>query len=215
MKKTALILALTAVLPFMAGAKSPSDSNPGSAPDTLRPKVSRQVNDGRKNEISASYGTLTLVQFVSGMAGAFGTAFSGGNVTLEKLDGYGSVSLAYYRAVNKWLSIGTDIAAEYVSMTFKNKNSEERTKNATLVFSPMFTMKGNWLRRNHFGLYSRIAAGAMFMDTPGASENKLQVVPTAQVSPVGVEFGGSGFRGFVEMGLGAQGVLVGGLKYRF
>lgn len=58
-----------------------------------------------------------------------------------------------------------------------------------------------------------INAGAMLIKNP--VENRINAMLAAQISPVGLEFGGIGFRGFIEGGLGTQGVIVAGPKYRF
>lgn len=186
--------------------------------DTLTSEIpqqsgSRNVYDGLKNEISASYGVLTLLQVEYGLSGIFETVFSGGLIQIDHLRGHGAFSLSYYRAVNSWLSVGADFAIEHVSMTYHVKDSQETKETSETAFSPMLTLKCNWLRRAHFGMYSRLSAGAMFMKSPASGT--VRPAFTLQASPIGAEFGGTALRGFVEGGFGAQGCIMGGLRFRF
>ena len=52
----------------------------------------------------------------------------------------------------------------------------------------------------------------------GTSDKKKgddgKVTVNWQASLIGVEFGGA-FRGFVEVGTGEQGIILGGLRYKF
>lgn len=199
MKKIIILsLLLLAAAPFPACAQA---------------KVSRQVNERARNEISASYGAATIMQIAYGLGGVFGTVFTGGGVTVEKLRCSGAISVSYYRGLNKWLSVGVDLAGEHLSLTFKNKNTGNLTENSAMVISPMLTAKGNWLRRNHFDIYSRISAGVSMLNNP--IEKQFSTTFATQISPIGLEFGGINFRGFLEGGMGTQGIFIGGLKYRF
>lgn len=46
-------------------------------------------------------------------------------------------------------------------------------------------------------------------------EKDSGVFPNFQISLVGAEVGSRQWRGFAEMGFGEQGILMGGLRYRF
>lgn len=200
---------------ILALALSAAFSVRTSAEDTQLQGVPARtgMNDTPKNEISLSYGTLTLLQFESGLSGILGTGFSGGLLILESISGYGAINLSYLRSVNGWLALGTDFSAEFLSMTFKAKETGNKRESKTAAFTPMATAKANWLRREHFGMYSRLSAGAMFMHEK--VDNKVLTSFAFQASPVGMEFGGFSFRGFVELGFGSQGCILGGVKYRF
>ena len=201
--KTTISITLSVLL--LAATSSPSFAQSAEA--------SKQVNDRAKNEISVSYGTITITQISAVLGGLFVTAFSGGNIVMEKFNGKGAISLSYYRALNNWLAVGADLACENASLTLRNKITDTRTESPVTAFSPMLTAKGNWLRRNHFDIYSRISAGAMIMKNP--VRGTVNATFIAQVSPIGLEFGGINFRGFIEGGAGAQGSIIAGLKFRF
>ena len=65
-----------------------------------------------------------------------------------------------------------------------------------------------------------MAAGAMLLaDKTSDSEinkkeNGSKMYFMWQVSALGIEFGGK-FRGFIEAGVGEQGIVLGGSKYKF
>jgi len=67
-------------------------------------------------------------------------------------------------------------------------------------------------------LYSKVAAGGTLMSSKvtedGKSESESKLYFMGQVSAIGVEFG-SKLRGFVEVGAGEQGIVLGGIKYKF
>jgi hypothetical protein len=88
----------------------------------------------------------------------------------------------------------------------------DRTRN---YFTLMPAVKYYWVNKNHFGLYSKVAAGATLMSYKATGqENDSKVYFMCQVSAIGVEFGGK-LRGFVEAGVGEQGIVLAGLKYKF
>ena len=75
-------------------------------------------------------------------------------------------------------------------------------------------MKFAWLNRAHVGLYSKLAAGAGYFFANG-SDSKDNFSVAFQVTPVGVDFGGEQFRGFLEVGVGWQGIVSGGVRWFF
>jgi hypothetical protein len=86
----------------------------------------------------------------------------------------------------------------------------------------MPAVKFDWLRRQYFGLYSKLAIGATLRsekidyyadDKKDFSENGLHV--NWQVSVIGVEAGGTQLRGFLELGTGEQGIALLGVRYKF
>ena len=71
-----------------------------------------------------------------------------------------------------------------------------------------------WLNRAHVGLYSKLAAGAGLFFANG-SDAKDNISFAFQATPIGVDFGGEQFRGFVEAGVGWQGIVSGGVRWMF
>ena len=80
--------------------------------------------------------------------------------------------------------------------------------------SAMPLVKFAWLNRAHVGLYSKLAAGAGLFFANG-SDAKDNISFAFQATPIGVDFGGEQFRGFVEAGVGWQGIVSGGVRWMF
>mgnify|MGYP006936001231 FL=1 len=84
----------------------------------------------------------------------------------------------------------------------------------------MPSIKWYWVNKNHFGLYCKAAVGPILVSCTAenyeynTSNSESGIYPMFQVSPIGVEFGGK-FRGFAELGLGDQGLVLGGVRYKF
>ena len=84
----------------------------------------------------------------------------------------------------------------------------------------MPAIKWYWVNKDSFGLYSKGAVGAAFLNS---TEKDLATDTTKddssthfmfQLSFIGIEFGKQ-FRGFVEGGVGEQGFLLAGIRYKF
>ena len=85
-------------------------------------------------------------------------------------------------------------------------------------------VKFNWLRRNNWGLYSKVGVGYTRAEfkTTGEDSNGTYTKDSSgdnffnfQASLVGVEAGNRSVRGFAELGFGEQGVIHGGIRFRF
>ena len=173
-------------------------------------------NEDLKNEIGVSYGAgLSLIG--DGIGNGIGKAFGqlgGYKYTNDKQ--FGSLSVEYFRHLNSnnRVAIGGIFAySRYGEDELKdNIKVGDRTRN---YFTLMPAVKYYWVNKNHFGLYSKAAVGATLMTYKATGqENDSKVCFMCQVSGIGVEFGGK-LRGFVEAGVGEQGIVLAGLKYKF
>ena len=90
----------------------------------------------------------------------------------------------------------------------------------------MPAVKFNWLRKANWGMYSKVAIGASLANSSkedynengkltGQKENTNDVFFNFHASLLGVEAGNQHVRGFAELGLGEQGIILGGVRYRF
>ena len=85
----------------------------------------------------------------------------------------------------------------------------------------MPSIKYNYVYSKSFALYSKVAAGAMYVhaksdnlkDNTTDSSNKILFM--GQASLLGLEAGSQNFRCFMELGVGEQGIVLAGLKYKF
>ena len=85
----------------------------------------------------------------------------------------------------------------------------------------MPAVKFNFLRKKNFGLYSKAALGVTyrteFIDYDDGSEDydEKDLLLNWQLSFIGIEAGSPYLRAFAELGIGEQGVVCAGLRYKF
>lgn len=158
-------------------------------------------NDELKNEISIGYGFGSI----SNIASIYQIAFS---FSSSDQNGFwGPIAVEYQRHLSSMVSVGG--LATIAGCSWGNDKKASST-----YISVMPAMKFNWINKEHFGLYSKVAAGLMFVHSSYKGESNSNTTFTFQVSALGVEFG-SQLRGFAELGFGEQGVLAAGLRYKF
>ena len=124
-----------------------------------------------------------------------------------------------------WIDVGgiftTNISSEDVYSN--DKLMIHRNKS---FFSLMPAVKFNWLRKDQWGLYSKLAAGVFFgrfadkdYDENGKRASKANVESdwgfNWQASVIGIEAGSDNVRGFIELGVGEQGVALAGVRCKF
>ena len=176
-------------------------------------------NDKDRNEVSITYGQFTIPQFAYVMGGVLGAAFTVGHFTFENPKMIGAMGVECVHYVNNWLGFGMAAMCDYMTATAMNVASDgTKTPNGKFqlgVVSAMPVVKFAWLNRPHVGLYSKLAAGAGYTFTGDNADIKDNFMFAFQATPLGVDFGGERFRGFVEAGLGMQGVVSGGVRWLF
>ena len=95
--------------------------------------------------------------------------------------------------------------------TFSTCKWNDTENSRTKYFSIMPAVKYNWLNRDKFSMYSKLAVGVLVGLETGDATEKTKATLGWQASAVGAEYGGA-FRGFLELGCGEQGMLVIGLR---
>ena len=175
-------------------------------------------NDKDRNEFSIMYGQATLPQFAYVMGEVFGVMFSLGHASFENPHMYGAAGVEYVHYTNDWFGFGGTVMCDYMTATTVNVDKDgNKTPNGQFKLgcvSAMPLVKFAWLNRAHVGLYSKLAAGAGFFFANG-SDAKDNFSIAFQATPIGVDFGGERFRGFVEAGVGMQGIVNGGIRWFF
>ena len=178
-------------------------------------------NEELRHEVSVAYGGPSLSQFGSGLGEGLGLAFT--NSEYDDGNIFGPISAEYfYHPNNPRLAVGGIITyskwdSDVLRRSNHNDKLGERNRN---YLSVMPGIKWYWVNKNSFGFYSKAAAGPIFVfcksedyeSNKSLTQNGTYFL--VQCSPIGIEFGGK-FRGFAEIGLGEQGVLLGGLRYKF
>lgn len=179
-------------------------------------------NEQLKNEIGVSYGA-GLSMIGDGIGNGIGNGLIEQGLGVYKWDNqkqFGSLSVEYFRHLNNpKLAVGVigsfSRCSEDVILKSDNVKKGDRARN---YFTVMPAIKYSWINKKHFALYSKGAVGITVMNVKSNqgtySSNDSKVYFAFQASLVGVEFGGK-LRGFVEAGVGEQGIVLAGLKYKF
>ena len=177
-------------------------------------------NENLHHELSLSYGFGSIAQFGDGVGEGLGLVFT--NTEYDDGSIVGPITLEYfYHFNNPRLAIGGSFTYSKWDSDVLVRNSQtkvgERNRN---FFSVMPAFKSYWVNKNHFGLYSKVAAGIGFLQcTDNDFETHVKKDDNGcyfmfQLSFIGVEFG-SKFRGFAEAGIGDQGFIQAGIRYKF
>ena len=194
-----------------------------------------------RHEIGVTVGSGANTEIFSGLAdfstvlveATVSSIITGGTVTAYY--NYGdesyipSISVEYYYHVNPIIALGGYVAFNgmnrdmYYTWTdnvnhvdHKVMNGEAKRRN--ISFIP--TAKFDWLRKKHFGLYSKAGFGMSIMyETQETKESTdfsdTTIIPNIHLTLIGIEAGSETWRGFMEYGLGEQGIICAGLKYKF
>ena len=159
------------------------------------------AQDELQNEVSVGYGGGSNTDIVSSIAGGF---FTG-----KQIDYWGPVSVEYFR-FNQEGRLGFGGIFAVAGCKWDDSSSAKST-----YFTLMPSVKYKWLNKAHFAMYSKAAVGlTVKTQSASGSDDKTKAVFNWQASAVGMEFGGA-FRGFLELGMGEQGIILVGLRYRF
>ena len=177
-------------------------------------------NENLHHELSLSYGLGSIAQLGDGIGEGIALIFS----DKEYDDGFilGPITAEYfYHFNNPRLAIGGSVSYSKWDSDVLIRNSHEKVgETKRNFFSIMPSFKCYWVNKNHFGLYSKVAAGVGFLKNKSKNfelnkeNDETNTYFMFQASFIGAEFG-SKFRGFVELGIGDQGFLQAGVRYKF
>ena len=176
-------------------------------------------NDKDRNEFSVTYGQFTVPQFAYVLGEVFGVMFTLGHASFEERHMYGAAGIEYVHYTNDWFGFGGTVLCDYMTAkTVSVDKDGNKTPNGDFklgCLSAMPLVKFAWLNRAHVGLYSKLAAGAGYTFTGDNADVKDNFMFAFQATPIGVDFGGERFRGFVEAGIGTQGIANVGVRWLF
>ena len=168
-----------------------------------------------KHEVGVFYGFESASNVFSLVTSAISAAAG------DQSSFWGPIGVEYYYNVSPVVGLGAVAAYAGCKAEDEKTHKEDLTESFITV---MPSVKFNWLRKKHFGMYSALSAGAMFASVK-CNDNAKAADPNAkdetvtvfmfQATALGAEFGGEQFRGFVEAGVGEKGVLCAGLRYKF
>ena len=163
--------------------------------------MNANAQDGYNNEISIAYGgganSDLIMSIYKGM-------FTG-----KQLDYWGPISVEYFGRLNSNDRVG--LGAIFVVSGCKWDDTGDAKSR---FYTIMPAVKYNWSVKKSVSWYSKGAVGMTVATQTGGKDDKTDLMFNFQASLLGVEFGGA-FRGFVELGVGEQGIILGGLRYKF
>lgn len=181
-----------------------------------------QAQEETRHEIAVTYGAVPSSLWFDVFANVIPSIFG------EKHDNtqyIGPIGMEYFYHTSPLVGVG--------AVAVFSTNNEDTYRNETLskhklrsYYTLMPAVKFNWLRKNNWGMYSKLALGASLghFSSQGYNENgKLtgekttsnEVFFNFQASVIGIEAGNSHVRGFVELGPGEQGVALVGIRCKF
>lgn len=175
-----------------------------------------------RHEVAISYGAVPNSVWIDVYSDIIPAIFG------EKREGknyVGPIGLEYYYHTSPLIGVGA------VAVFATNKqdcfyNDIQTSAITRSFFSFMPSAKFNWLRKKNWGLYSKVAAGVTYakLNDEDYDDNGKKTGNTAdskdllfnfQASLIGVEAGSAHVRAFAEFGVGEQGIILGGVRYKF
>ena len=179
-------------------------------------------NEDLKHEFGISYGAgVSIIGDGIGNAVGRGIWESLSGIKWEDSKQFGTLAAEYFYHLdsNPKLAFGGILAyAQYGEDVVKDsKDLGDRTRHYISVIP---SLKYSWVNKNSWALYSKLGVGPMIMmersknTEKNSDETNTNVYFAYQVSVLGIEFGGK-LRGFIEGGVGEQGIVLAGLKYKF
>lgn len=179
-----------------------------------------ESNEGPKNEISLGYGFISssnaLDVFKDAVGAIFGARYENGKFI-------GPLSAEYFYHVSPLVGVGgIGVYSHHKQDVIQNE--EVTGKQISNYYTIMPAVKFNWLRKRQWSMYSKLGAGYTHANysTTGKDSSGSYTRSTSndnffnfQVSLVGIEAGSRNVRGFAELGFGEQGVVHGGMRFRF
>ena len=170
-----------------------------------------------KHEISVSYGVLPNSLWLDGVQSFFEALFGQKKDTRNYV---GPIGLEYHYRVSPLIGVGAVAVYSHHEEDLLKDDAVIRNRNKN-YYTIMPSVKFNWLRRNRWGLYSKVAIGAsifnedMKVTDTGEKTNDKTAIFNFQASAIGLEVGSSSVYGFFEAGIGEQGALLGGVRVKF
>lgn len=170
-----------------------------------------------KHEISVSYGVLPNSLWLDGVQTFFEALFGQKKDTRNYV---GPIGLEYHYRVSPLIGVGAVAVYSHHEEDLLKDDAVIRSRNKN-YYTIMPSVKFNWLRRNHWGLYSKVAIGASLFNQKmkeadtGQKTDDNKVNFNFQASAIGIEAGSGTIHGFFEAGLGEQGVFLGGVRAKF
>ena len=181
-----------------------------------------QAQEETRHEIAVSYGAVPNSTWVDVLTDVIPAMFG---ETFDNHRYVGPIGLEYFYHTSPLIGVGAvAVFATNNEDGFYKKIQTSHVNKSYFTFMP--SVKFNWLRKTNWGMYSKLAAGVTYThfdqqeyDEVGKKTNDKTTVNDLffnfQASLLGVEAGNQNVRGFVELGVGEQGIALAGIRFKF
>ena len=172
-----------------------------------------------KNEFSIGYGHMPSSSF----------RFSPGCMVYPETDNIGAIYVTYTRRLTKVIGIGLTFCYDPIHLDYYgtvNGNNALICKVREHSFSLIPHLKINWLNTKYVNLYSKVGYLGFHQTTYNQmeyypdlyevnppSQDELFNLYAFQVTPIGVEVGTKQYAGFIQCGIGMEGIISIGFRY--
>ena len=171
-----------------------------------------------RHEIGISYGTVPNSIWIDILTEVIPAVFG---ETYDNHRYVGPIGLEYYYHTSPLIGVGA--VAVYATNNEDGFQKETKTSHLTKSYlTIMPSVKFNWLRKTNWGMYSKVAVGVTYAHLTDEVYNEAKketivndLVFNFQASLLGIEAGNQHVRGFVELGMGEQGVALAGVRFKF
>lgn len=203
--KVAIPLTLAALVAFPA-ASAPQEPQPAPVPASDLPEKDRAWN------LSIGTGAGGLVEWVDSFAGT-----TPGSYDSSRRRDRIQVNARVDRELNRWFRSG--VAFVYNSWTQDYYSGATRIGSVdNSVQAILVDTTVRWVRTDHFEFYSALGAGAGRWAEDGsgfaATHHEVSSGFAFQLRYAGISVGNERFRAFADLGIGFEGLIVGGLTLR-
>lgn len=176
-----------------------------------------------RHEIGVSYGTgVSLIGdgVVSALGAGLFDGLAGRKWTNNKEFGTLGLEYFYHLPNTPRAAVGGIVTYARYGEDVEKDDEKVGVRRRTFM-SVLPSFKYYYVDSKHFGLYSKLAAGAMFVHAKSEdlknnkTETDNDIIFMWQASLLGLEGGSQNVRCFIELGFGEQGIALIGLKYKF
>ena len=180
----------------------------------------RDTIRSNKNEFSIGYGHMPSSSF----------RFRPGCLIYPKTDNIGAIYVTYTRRLNKVLGIGVTACFDPIRLNYHDRVNGESRLICTVSqnsISILPHLKINWLNTKYVNLYSKVAPIGIRYCTykqeeyypdlyeiqPPVDSFKDKIGYAYQFTPIGIEIGTKRCAGFMQCGIGIEGMISIGFRY--
>ena len=173
-----------------------------------------------KHEVSFGVGCLANSQILDFMTDLTGTTMTAGYVSYENEKFSIPLSVEYFYHINPLVGVGGIAVYSHGKRDMLYGNElQGRMKTNYYTFLP--AVKFNWLRKKNWGLYSKAGLGVSvrnqkwnWYDASHTNDSDTDFILNFQGTPIGVECGNQYYWGFLELGMGEQGIVNAGIRIK-